>query len=600
MDPRQVSSALIVLAASAATAIAVPLGSAFTYQGQLKDGGSPASGGYAMDFKLFDADVGGTQVGPTLTFDGMGGNPAPVEVINGLFSVALDFGAAAYNGQDRYLEITVEGAAITPRQRLTAAPHARFAAAPWATSGSNVSYTGGNVGIGTASPGNALSIAGGLTVDQGGSGAGTLAGALRFGGDGHGEGIGSKKTAGGNQNGLDLYTNNTVRLSVTNAGNVGIRTASPGNALSIAGGLTVDQSGAGTGTLANALRFGGDSHGEGIGSKQTAGGNQNGLDLFTNSTARLSVTNGGNVGIGTTSPSERLHVAGNIRVADNSSILGLDQLVGFNDLRLFGDATGGADIYVGANGDVGIGTSTPTSRLQVVDDSWPTATFQSSEPLGTWIAMTNTSTGGHEWTAISTGQANGEGAGNLLLKDVTANVVAMTFKSNGNIGIGTTTPTQKLEVAGWMKCHAVQITGGSDLAEPFDVRESDETKPGMVVCIDPAQTGKLRLSSRAYDTTVAGVVSGANGVSPGLTLTQERNPEADGEHLVALTGRVWAYVDADAGGPVVPGDLLTTSTTPGHAMKAGDHDRRPGATLGKAMSALESGRGLVLVLVNLQ
>ena len=68
---------------------------------------------------------------------------------------------------------------------------------------------------------------------------------------------------------------------------------------------------------------------------------------------------------------------------------------------------------------------------------------------------------------------------------------------------------------------------------------------------------------------------------------------------VALSGRVYVYCDA-SGAAIEPGDLLTTSDTPGHAMKAADHARAQGAVIGKAMTALESGRSPVLVLVSLQ
>jgi hypothetical protein len=74
---------------------------------------------------------------------------------------------------------------------------------------------------------------------------------------------------------------------------------------------------------------------------------------------------------------------------------------------------------------------------------------------------------------------------------------------------------------------------------------------------------------------------------------------ADGSHPVALTGRVYVKVDATHGA-IEPGDLLTTSPTPGHAMKADDPGRAHGTILGKAMTGLESGTGLVLVLVTLQ
>jgi hypothetical protein len=110
--------------------------------------------------------------------------------------------------------------------------------------------------------------------------------------------------------------------------------------------------------------------------------------------------------------------------------------------------------------------------------------------------------------------------------------------------------------------------------------------------------GELAVSTRAYDRTVAGVVSGAGGVKPGMLMGQ-RGSKADGKHPVALTGRVYCFVDADAGA-IEPGDLITTSATPGHGMKVNDHARAQGAIIGKAMTGLANGEGLVLMLVNLQ
>jgi hypothetical protein len=79
---------------------------------------------------------------------------------------------------------------------------------------------------------------------------------------------------------------------------------------------------------------------------------------------------------------------------------------------------------------------------------------------------------------------------------------------------------------------------------------------------------------------------------PNLTDVKDAQP-------IALSGRVWVYADATRN-PIAPGDLLTTSSTPGHAMKATSYRRAQGAIIGKAMSVLKSGRGLVLVLVTLQ
>jgi hypothetical protein len=75
--------------------------------------------------------------------------------------------------------------------------------------------------------------------------------------------------------------------------------------------------------------------------------------------------------------------------------------------------------------------------------------------------------------------------------------------------------------------------------------------------------------------------------------------KADGKHPVALTGRVYVLAEASKGA-IHPGDLLTTSSTPGHAMKVANHGKAQGAILGKAMTGLSEGKGMVLVLVSLQ
>ena len=120
----------------------------------------------------------------------------------------------------------------------------------------------------------------------------------------------------------------------------------------------------------------------------------------------------------------------------------------------------------------------------------------------------------------------------------------------------------------------------------------------MVVAIDPAGSGGLKLASVPYERGVVGVVSGAGGLNTGLMMGQKGNV-ADGEHPVALSGRVYVWADADIA-PIRPGDFLTSAERPGHAMRAQDRERAWGAILGKAMTGLDSGRGLVLTLVSLQ
>src|SRR5262249_45827814 len=134
--------ALIIAATSLQALASAPLGTAFTYQGQLKQNGTPVNGLLSMSFALFDAPTGGNQIGPTFTAD--------VFVTNGLFTKDLDFGAGAFAGNAGWLSITVGGSPLTPRQPLTPAPNALYAVngCGWQQSAGTLSNTGGTfVGI---------------------------------------------------------------------------------------------------------------------------------------------------------------------------------------------------------------------------------------------------------------------------------------------------------------------------------------------------------------------------------------------------------------------------------------------------------------------
>jgi hypothetical protein len=172
----------------------------------------------------------------------------------------------------------------------------------------------------------------------------------------------------------------------------------------------------------------------------------------------------------------------------------------------------------------------------------------------------------------------------------------LTIGSTGNVGIGTTSPQTALHVQGETTTCVLTITGGCDVSEPFQISGQGIPK-GALVTIDKLHPGHLKLSDQAYDRRVAGIVSGANGVNPGISLHQQGVIE--GGQNVALSGRVYALADASRG-EIEPGDLLTTSDTPGHCMKVTDPARAQGAIIGKAMSSLTEGNGMVLVLVSLQ
>jgi hypothetical protein len=163
---------------------------------------------------------------------------------------------------------------------------------------------------------------------------------------------------------------------------------------------------------------------------------------------------------------------------------------------------------------------------------------------------------------------------------VTTNGSGLAAEFNGNVAV-----------------KELQINGGSDMAEPFETAANESYEPGSLLVLHASAAGKVTLSSSAYDRRVVGVVSGAGGVKPGLTLRQEE--AMTGNILVAIAGRVYCKAEA-LSAAIEPGDLLTTSAVPGYAMKAGDESRSRGAVIGKALSGLEGGTGLVLVLVNLQ
>ncbi len=269
-----------------------------------------------------------------------------------------------------------------------------------------------------------------------------------------------------------------------------------------------------------------------------------------------------------------------------------------NSLR-FGTHDANPILSLMNNGNVGIGTNAPSSKLEIVaQDGLKITGYQP------FLTLTDTNSGLVRNARIQ----NVNGGLNFQSHDQTQfGGSAMYINGiNHNVGIGTTNPWFKLDVNGTVRAVIFHVNGGSDFAENFDVNVAttsneamtQKVEAGMIVSIDPASPGKLQLSTQAYDRRVAGIISGAGGLKPGMVMGQE-GTLADGKYPVALTGRVYCWVDASQGA-IEPGDLLTTSSTPGHAMKAADAAMAQGAIIGKAMTGLKEGKGLVLVLVNLQ
>ena len=136
------------------------------------------------------------------------------------------------------------------------------------------------------------------------------------------------------------------------------------------------------------------------------------------------------------------------------------------------------------------------------------------------------------------------------------------------------------------------ILQNADCAEDFDVAQSAGGEPGMALVLGP--DGLLYPCDSPYDKRVIGIAAGAGNFRPGIILGRHHGVE--GRMPVALMGRVQCMADA-SDAPITAGDLLTTSARPGHVMCVTDPQKAFGAVIGKAMTGLGSGKGMVEVVV---
>jgi hypothetical protein len=180
--------------------------------------------------------------------------------------------------------------------------------------------------------------------------------------------------------------------------------------------------------------------------------------------------------------------------------------------------------------------------------------------------------------------------------DITGNV-----QHGGNVGIagslnvtGDVQHSGNLGVTGIVTVQGDVQLANADCAEDFDIADGP-IDPGTVVILD--ESGRLRRCCEEYDKRVAGVISGAGNLRPGIVLDKQTSGHP--RMPVALFGKVFCKVDADHF-PIAVGDALTTSAIPGHAMKVTNQGAAFGSVIGKALSRLDSGRGLIPMLVALQ
>lgn len=393
---------------------------------------------------------------------------------------------------------------------------------------------------------------------------------------------------------------------------------------------------------------------------------------------------GGKVGIGTTTPTTgRLHIAGNNTATGGFPLIKLEntQTDGHtywlyagaggvaSDFGIYNATTGLYSFYLKGTGNVGIGTATPAARLHAMSTTEPLRIGYNSIKYATFVVgaggdLTITPTSGSTFISglrfnpadTSVNQIHQSNL-NIVL-GLTANGGDISFgqtstqqlivKPSGNVGIGTTTPGYKLDVAGTINATAIlqngspfspsqwttggsnisfssgnvgigtaspakaldvlgdinasgTITGGNIVAKFQDMAEwvpSTQAIPAAtVVVLDSTKSNHVLPSQQAYDTRVAGVIS----AQPGIALGES----GAGKVLVATTGRVKVKVDATRA-PIRVGDLLVTGETEGVAIKSeplqvgGAQLHRPGTIIGKALEPLDKGTGEILVLLSLQ
>jgi hypothetical protein len=277
------------------------------------------------------------------------------------------------------------------------------------------------------------------------------------------------------------------------------------------------------------------------------------------------------VGIGTPLPEVALHVAGDLRLEYNGS----------PRLTLFAHGHGQQEYSIRATNaadDAGgrllvFRDESHEQDIMVLDDSGNLRLERNGSPK---LILFAHGTGQQEYSIRATNAADDAGGRLLVFRNESHGQDIIVIDNLGNVSF------------------AGDITlTGADCAEQFKV-DGDECDPGSVMVIATQET--LRCCTEPYDRRVAGVISGASARQPGLTLGG--GIRSDLTRPLALSGTVFCKADATVE-PVSVGDLLTTSATPGHAMKASDRSQAFGCVLGKALGELSEGVGLIPILVTL-
>ncbi|MGA3080565.1 MAG: Ig-like domain-containing protein [Terracidiphilus sp.] len=361
------------------------------------------------------------------------------------------------------------------------------------------------------------------------------------------------------------------------------------------------------------------------------------LGAGTNPTSTLTFSHSGSTGAPSLSVGGSINATGlNLTAGSGGSITfhdGTTQTTAYNPA-----GTASNVVLTQSGGNVAIGTTSTVYPLNVVTTGAYTSLFQNSSAatspannanlllknsnttVGNYGAIYNNNsaggyTGGIEF--INDNQnATASASGDIRFATNNAGTISEKARitSTGNVGIGTPNPQATLDVNGSINISGTGggitfpngggtqtiaytgVTCGGDYAESVDVTgERTKYEPGDVLVIDPNTPGKFLKSAEPYSTSVTGIYS----TKPGTVGRRQTTPKTLDEVPMAMVGIVPTKVSAE-NGPIKPGDLLVSSSKIGYAMKGTDRSRMLGAVIGKALGSLDSGTGVIEVVVTLQ
>jgi hypothetical protein len=459
---------------------------------------------------------------------------------------------------------------------------------------SPISVSGSNVGIGTTSPADPLAI---LANQSRSLYMGTGAGTLQIDGANAGNGVTSitlgKFTLTGGPDGIigldrensgstmffgtsNLYSSGITNtaLAIAPSGKVGVGTASPGFELDVQGGQINSSGGYCINGSSNCITAWPTSGGSGTVTGISTGGGLSGGPI----------TNSGTIS------------------------LNLGSSNAWTGAQTFGAGASFPGGIWNTAGSVGIGI-TPQDSLDILPSGGKTVGIGGGSNTGSEIKFT--------YSGVAHFSIYNSGNNNLTIANTSSSgltnalgTALISVASSGNVGIGTTNPGYKLDVAGQIhtsggivfpdgSTQSAAYTGincGGDYAESVEVTgDRKKFQPGDILVIDPDHPGKFLKSAEPYSTSVTGIYS----TKPGTVGRRQTMPKSPDEVPMAMLGIVPTKVSAE-NGPIKPGDLLVTSSKIGYAMKGTDRSRMLGAVVGKALGSLDSGTGVIEVVVTLQ